>query len=369
MPDIIILDSNFAPMLPVVDAYSSLQWTRKYYECGTFELHAPIDFCDVLKNGRYAYRNDAEETGIIEEFGYESDENGQESVYVKGRFLNALLAGRVIESTRNISGVAGMVIYNLASAYAAYPSDTSRAIAKLTLGPVSSAMIGGNVNTQITGDTLMECMYKLCLEQEITFSIIYSFVYDELTFRPWHGLNRTQNQSVNNIAIFSRDYENISGERYQRNDASFKNIAYVAGAGEGADRIIEIVNIMQTGEGRREMYVDARDLQQKDDDGNAITEAAYRLILRQRGLEKLAEQVVTESIDTTINQFGNLVYKQDFDLGDKCIIQNLRIGYQVEQRITEVREVYEGGSTKIEAVFGTENITIKQYIDRRFKNA
>ena len=29
--------------LGVVDVFRSLIWTRKYFECGTFELHAPLN--------------------------------------------------------------------------------------------------------------------------------------------------------------------------------------------------------------------------------------------------------------------------------------------------------------------------------------
>ncbi len=367
MPDIIVLDDDFKPLLPVVDAYSSLQWIRRYYRTGEFELHAPVEFCEVLKAGAYVHRADASETGIIEDFAYELNDQGEESVTVKGRFLNALLDGRVIARTRNVSGNAEAVLRTLLNTHAINPTDTLRKIENLILGPLSG--VGGSVNTQVTGDSLMEYFDKLCLEQEISCLLRYDFLQGKLIFEVWQGLNRSASQSANNQAIFSRDYENISGESYQRKDADYKNFAYVAGAGEGATRIIEPVEQVSSGERRREMYVDARDLQPKDDDGNDITTTAYRAILHQRGLEKLKEQAIVINVDTSINQFGNLVYKQDFDLGDLCTVINPRIGYQVDQRITEIREIYEGGAATIEAVFGTEKMNIKKYIDRRFKNA
>lgn len=367
MRDVIILDGNFKPMLPVVDAYSSLQWTRRYYECGEFELHAPVEFCDLLKNGQYVYRNDAIETGLIEEFGYSLKDGGEENVFVKGRFLNALLDGRVIARTRNVSGNAEAVLRNLLNAHAINPTDTSRKIENLILGPLSG--VGGSVNTQVTGDSLMEYFDKLSLEQELSYLLRYDFLQGKLVFDVWQGFDRTDGQTVNTMAVFSRDFENISEESYQRRDADYKNFAYVAGTGEGTARIVEIVNQVPSGERRREMYVDAHDLQPKDDDGNDITTTAYRAILYQRGLEKLKEQVVVENIDTAINQFGNLEYKQDFDLGDLCTIINPRIGYQTKQRITEVREIFEKGCTQIEAVFGTEKMTIKNILTGGLKMA
>ena len=55
-----ILDASFAP-LGVVDAFISLQWTRRYYEVGSFELHTDMAWYDLLRQGRYVYRNDAVE--------------------------------------------------------------------------------------------------------------------------------------------------------------------------------------------------------------------------------------------------------------------------------------------------------------------
>ena len=43
--DLMILDASFAP-LGVVDAFISLQWTRRYYEVGSFELHTDMACCD-----------------------------------------------------------------------------------------------------------------------------------------------------------------------------------------------------------------------------------------------------------------------------------------------------------------------------------
>ena len=366
MPDITVLDANYHPMLPIVDTYSSLQWIRRYYRVGEFELHAPILFCDVLKAGAYVHRADAAETGIIENFSYALSNTGEEEVIIKGRFLNTLLDDRVVEVSKNISGNAETVLRSLVTAYAINPTDTSRKINNLILGPVNG--VGSSVNTQVTGDSIMVYADKLCLEQEISHMLQYDFLQGKLVFSVWQGLNRSSGQSVNTMAIFSREFENISGESYERKDADYKNVAYVAGADTGTNRIVETVNIMQSGERRRELYVDARDLQQKDDAGNPITDTAYRGILRQRGLEKLKERPISENVDTAINQFGNLIYKQDFDLGDLCTIINPRVGYQVDQRMTEIREIYEKNATKIEPVFGTEKLTIKQYVDRRIKN-
>ena len=46
--------------LGVIDVFRSLIWTRKYYECGTFELHAPLNTRNLQllaeNNNNYIYR-------------------------------------------------------------------------------------------------------------------------------------------------------------------------------------------------------------------------------------------------------------------------------------------------------------------------
>lgn len=365
MQDVIILDGGFSPMLPVVDVYSSLQWTRKYYECGDFELHAPIAFCDVLRNGKYVHRGDAEETGMIEEFGYDLNSGGEESVYVKGRFLNALLENRVADTMKTVRGSAEVVMRTLVDAYAINPADSARRIEKLEMGALKG--IGAYVEAQLQGEDLHTYFEQLCAEQELSFLVRYDFYGDKLIFDVWQGKDRSDTQTENSMAVFSREFENISSESYVLNLEKYKNFAYVAG-GEDDAPVIETVSVMAAGEERREMYVDAGNVKQKDDSGDPISEADYRALLRQRGLEKLKEQGAAESVDTEIHPYGNLAYKKDFDLGDLCIVQNPRIGYQAAQRITEVKETYENGSARIDAVFGTEKMTIKKYIDRRTKN-
>ena len=152
---------------------------------------------------------------------------------------------------------------------------------------------------------------------------------------------------------------------YNRNESSYKNFAYVAGAGEGSDRVIVTVDIRQPGEERSELYVDARDLQQEDGNGNKIPIDSYREQLKQRGKEKLAEYRMVETISSNVDPNANLVYKKDFDLGDYCTYVNTETGISTDKRITEIMETYEGGAMELSVVFGTDEVsTVRQLIKR-----
>ena len=144
---------------------------------------------------------------------------------------------------------------------------------------------------------------------------------------------------------------------YSRDGSSYKNFAYVAGAGEGIKRKIVTVDLRQPGEERKEIWVDARDLQEEDENGNRIPESTYNAQLVQRGMEKLAEYRKVETIDSSIDLNANLVYKRDFDLGDYCTYINTEIKISTEKRISEIMETYEGASMELLVKLGTDGVT------------
>ena len=154
----------------------------------------------------------------------------------------------------------------------------------------------------------------------------------------------------------------MKNAQYNRDVSSFKNFAYVAGEGEGSARTVVTVDMRTSSEEeRRELYVDARDLQSTytDDDGNERTYSAsqYKQMLRQRGLEKLAEYEVLEVVNSDVDPNANLVYGVDFDLGDLCTYRYTDVNIECTKRITEIQEVFEGSKHTLSVVFGAEGTT------------
>lgn len=362
--DVYVLDKDYQ-IIGLIDDFITLIWNRKYYDTGSFELHCGVQHASILQKGSFIHPGDSDDTGIIEEFGYTSDDLYGKKIVVKGRFLKAMLAERVIDSPQKFTNTAaGEVVKQLVGTYCIHPTDTARKLPKLELA--GSAAIGGNITTQVTGESLLDAIERICLEQQISACIQYDFQKDKLLFDVWQGLNRTQSQSDNTFAAFNEEFDNIAGADYTK-ERRYKNYAYVAGAGEGAARIVEIVNAIQPGEDRHELYVDARDLQNIDSAGNTIPEATYRKTLRQRGLEKLAEYQQKESIETKIDLYSNLRYKEDYDLGDLVTFIDATIGVMAEQRITEICEYIESGELRVDVVFGQEKLSILQKIRREVK--
>ena len=144
--------------------------------------------------------------------------------------------------------------------------------------------------------------------------------------------------------IFSYSFENISIHASRGGSDGYCNYAIVGGEGEGANRVI--VEVDQTnGEDRRELWVDAKDLQKGD-----LSDADYRAQLIQRGTEKLAEAARVENFSAAAVDTANFAYLTDWDLGD--IVSFEKWGLRLDQRITEVEEVDEGGVFTVTPVCG-----------------
>lgn len=359
---LIVLDKDFET-LGSIPLFRTLIWARRYEKLGCFELYTSKEYFPLLNAGQYLYRNDAKELGVIDEVNYSQDENGAREAYAKGNFAEKLLTDRVIAGTITLSGNVEEAMRRLADTSAINPTDADRKVAHLKLGILTG--ISGNINMQATGDNVSEKLYEIGNTKEISHRIRYDFLTNDLAFEVWQGVDRRDSQEENSWAIFSNSFYNIRNVVYNRNRSSYKNFAYVAGAGEGSDRIIITVDARLPGEERKEIWVDARDLQQKDEDGNEIPLETYKQQLDQRGREKLAEYRMVETINSGVDYQANLVYKKDFDLGDYCTYINTEVNIATDKRITEVMETYEGAATELAVTFGTDEVsTVQQLIKR-----
>jgi len=89
-------DFNF---LGVMDGFTSLVWTRKYFEVGSFQLVCPLTDQNVefLKAGNILWRKneyDVLEAGIVEYLKFERTSK-KKKITCKGRFLSSYLSRRL----------------------------------------------------------------------------------------------------------------------------------------------------------------------------------------------------------------------------------------------------------------------------------
>lgn len=365
--NLIILDENF-DTLGVVSVFNTLIWDRRYHASGLFELYTPAEFFELMNTGRYLYRSDRTDLGVIREVNFARDAKGARTAYCKGYFAEELLNTRVLDTQVNITGTPEVIGRQMVQKFAINPSVADRKIKHLQLGAQHG--LGESITVTATGDYLGDKLFEIERTQELSHRLIYDYLANTLSFELWQGKDRTDSQDVNSWAIFSDSFFNVKNAVYNRDESDYKNFAYVAGEGEGSARVIVEVDIRSSpDEERREIWVDARDLQSTytDDAGTEHTypAAQYRAMLQQRGLEKLAEYAKIETVNSDVDPDANLIYMTDFDLGDLCTYRYTDVGIETIKRITEIQEVYEGSKQTLSVIFGTGALTsIKKLIQR-----
>ena len=139
--------------------------------------------------------------------------------------------------------------------------------------------------------------------------------------------------------------------------------------GEGSDRdVVEVDIRTDPNEERREVWVDARDLQKTYVIGtttHTYSDAEYRELLIQRGLDKLAQFGMVETVNSNVDPSANLVYGVDYDLGDLCTYRYNDVNIEMSKRITEVTETIEGSRRTLALTFGIDKASdIRQVIKR-----
>ena len=333
--DLYILDPNIE-LQGIIDGYSSLRWRRRFFEPGEFELHckASTENLTLLRPENIIHRLDRQEAAIIEGVDIKSTDAGDE-ITATGRMGSSMLDRRIITPTINFSGTVEDAMRKIIT--------ENRPPSNLVFGTAGG--YSASCTFQATGKGALAVCTALAKAAPLGFRCRLDVPGKQWVFEAYSGVDRTVTQHGRPYVLFSGEYENIDGPKYETNTTGYANYAYVAGQGEGSARIV--VTVDQTGgEPRRELWVDARDLQQAD----GQTDADYRAQLIQRGTEKLAEAARVENFSAAAVDTANFAYLTDWDLGD--IVSFEKWGLRLDQRITEVEEVDEGGVTTITPVCG-----------------
>ena len=386
----------------VIDGYSSLRWRRRYFEPGEFELHckASPENLALLAEENIIHRLDRDEAGIIEGIKIATADSGGDEITATGRMGSSMLDQHIVTPTINFTGTVEAAMRKAVSDNAI----TTRPLLHLILGNT-----GGFTSTctfQVTYKTVLAVCEALGKAAPLGFRVRLDVPNRQWVFEVYDGIDRSAGQTVRPQVVFCSENGNISKPSYARDSTGYANYAIVGGEGEGTARVI--VEVDQTGgEPRRELWVDAKDLTSEADaednftsngsaaytlshtptsissvtvggtsaeytqSGNVITlkstpasgaaiaisysytltSDAYTALLRQRGVEKLAEAVRSESFSADAVDTGNYKYLTDWDLGD--IVTFAKWGIRIDERITEVEEVDENGVETITPTCGS----------------
>ncbi len=360
--ELYVFDNNIN-LIHIVDSFVSLIWTRRYFKSGEFELHLPLteDNIRYLIKDNIIYKKGDNEAGYIETRQIDLDEEGNEVLTIKGKFLTNYTDRRINWGQLLFNGKSEVLMRKLVNDNCINPSNSIRKIPLLELGELKNYT--ETIEYQNSYGNVVNELESIALTNELGYRINFNQIDKKLIFEVYKGVNRSVNQSLIAPCIFSRDFENILKQTYMESNNNYKNTVLVAGEGEGAARTLVSINNNNSGLNRRELFVDARDLQ-KEVDGVILTDIQYKNTLIQRGKEKLTEYQEVKTFESNVNTRGNNIYKIDYDLGDIVTVTDKKWGVILDTRITEIEEVYEDGKIEVNPVFGNVIPTIIDKIKR-----
>lgn len=318
-------------LVGVIDTSSSVIWTERYNDAGDFEIYikASEDILSILQKGYYLEKDGSESVMVIETGEIKTDtENGNYMTY-SGRSLETILSRRIVWKQTNLTGNAEAAVRKLITENFISPEIPERKIENMKLGPLQG--FTEKIDMQVTGQTVEDTVKKICRG----FGWGYKIMLDgtDFVFSLYKGIDRSYKQNQVPYVTFSPEFDNLINSDYLFNLKDYKNVALVAGEGEGTARRTKTVGNAQ-GLERREIYVDSRNVSSNNGE---LTEQEYEAALAEEGAQTLSEHKMMESFEGEVNYQTPYVYKTDFFMGDVIEVVN-EYGISATPRISEVIE-------------------------------
>lgn len=345
----------------IVEKIASLIWTRRYWSCGEFKLLVPFteEHSRMLVKNNIIMKRGDDEAAQIRYVSITKNSQGLEEIEVQGKFLIAWIGKRIIKKQIITNDTTQNILYRIVRENVTNPADTARKIPDVSIATDDEDTESGVIdytseqytNAQLAAETAAKAA-KLGIRMRTdarTGAHVFS-VYE--------GRDLTAGNAAGNApCIFSQEFDNIVEQEYTNSVENLKTTAFVGGEEkEGVARKVAEVGGSATGLAREEVFINATDIVQEyeDDDGTqvSLTDTEYLALLSARGAEELEQYAETLSFGSKINTFANLIYRTDYDLGDRVTCVNKRWGIRIDVRITEIAETYQNNVEEIDITFG-----------------
>lgn len=284
----------------------------------------------------------------IEEVNYfierQEIENGM--MEIKGKSISGRLSHRIIQTNYNRSAKPEAVCVDLLNKYNNDPTIKNL---------LPSSFSSSSIRYQNSYGNLLEAIETLSETHQFGFREYSSSVY---------GVEQTiefiKGKDHSDWIEFSIKNENLLSESYEHALDDWKTTAYVLGEGEGSARRRVILGDSAKGANRREIYVDARDLQSE-----GMTNTQYDELLRQRGLEKLSAQQPILTLSGEINPNDQLYrLNEDYQVGDIVMLRSENFGLKQKIQLTSIQKTWDQNGYHIDPQFGKASPTILDKIRR-----
>ena len=353
-----ILDDTMC-IVDILRKYEYSQYEFKAREIGTFTINAMLDkenlyLMDKTKNYYVLFDNDV--FGVIESVKRESDSETSRVFTIKGSLALKLLEYRVIKGQLTFKGKSYKYIEELVKQNLIFSDDENRNIALSVEFENEERLkrVCSTIDKQVTGGSLWDEIRevaeadKLRIELKPNIVVInreHPYNIDGWTLEIGAGEDRTRHREDKTASsvVFSQSLSNIADTDYTVNRSKLRNTVYIAGEGDGEDRKWYNIDVNsdvtfgeRTGWNRRELWVDARDIQ-SEQDNKKLTDAEYEELIGQRANEKAKDNDLSEEYTATVTDITKqYAYKQDYNIGDFVTVADEELGMEIDAQITNV---------------------------------
>lgn len=381
---ITILDDTMR-IVDVLRKYEYSQYQYKAREIGTFQINAMLDkenlyLIDKTKNFYVLFDDDV--FGVIESVKRESDSETSKVFVIKGSLALKLLEYRVIKGQVTFKGKSYKYIEELVKQNLIMSDDSNRNIAlsvefedeerlKQVCSIIDKQVTGGSLWDEISEVAEADKLRIVLKPNVVVINRENPYNIDGWTLIIGAGEDRTRHRGnkVVSPVVFSQSLSNIANTDYIVDRSKLKNTVYIAGEGEGTDRKwynIDVNSDVTFGErkgwNRKELWVDARDIQ-SEQDNKKLTDAEYEELMKQRADEKAKDNDLSEEYTSTVTDITKqYTYKKDYNIGDFVTIADEELGMEFDAQITNVIVTRQDDREIIDLEF-TYGLRIKDIVD------
>lgn len=351
-------------LLGEIDDYESLQFIRRFYKVGEFELHININKANtdaLVENNLIMLGNKTNKVGIIMHRENQVGDNGEttDTLIIKGPTLKGIMSRRLIVPPVNGDGYDSQTgaIETILKAFVnnnvVNPADTNRKISQVSIadGQKRGKQDAWRSRFEVLSDKLAEIGEYAQIGWDVTLDIANSkWIFDIAV-----GRNLTTEQDILPPVIFSTDFDNIKDQHFIQSLLNTYNYGYAGGSGDEANRLIQGIG-NTTGFDRIETFLDC-------------SQAADATELVTEGTQKLNELKEIKTFEFQVIPDNTFLYEKDYDLGDIVTAQSRKWGITMDCQIAELKEIYETGGNSLEVTFGTNIPNLLALIKRSNKKA
>lgn len=334
--------------LGVINKFNMIQYNPKYSSIGSFELSCALneENKSLIVEDNILWIED-EYAGVIQYI----DKSSDNEIKAKGKLLSVVLNWRTVIKTYEANKLTTGIFEELVRLN--FMADDERKIEGFTF--INNVIDNTAIRYQVTGKSLSDIFQPLSETYDIGYEVYLNMEEKAFEFTLFRGKDLTiGNKDGNKPVIFGTDFNNILKSEYVSDNNNYRNVAYVAGEGEGENRVVvEVKQTESAGFFRREIVVDARDIQ-KANSISRMTDEEYNELLQQRGKEKLSEFRKVESYDAELMSDARtgFVYGKDYFLGDTVSVVDKNLGVILSAKITEVTVTFAEDGYTVEPTFG-----------------